>query len=55
MPNSQSIQQPSEKVVIDTTENPFKAGQIDLTEQGELLRINPELARRLKAEAGYIN
>lgn len=55
MPTSQSIQQPSEKVVIDTTENPFKAGQINLTKQGELLRTNPELAKRLKAEAGYIN
>lgn len=55
MPTSQSIQQPSEKVVIDTTENPFKAGQINLTRQGELLRTNPELAKRLKAEAGYIN
>lgn len=55
MPISQNIQQPSEKVVIDTTENPFKAGQINLTKQGELLRTNPELAKRLKAEAGYIN
>lgn len=55
MPTSQTIQQPSDKVVIDTKENPFKAGQINLTKQGELLRTNPELAKRLKAEAGYIN
>lgn len=55
MPSSEPIQQPSTTVQIDTRENPFKAGQINLTKQGELLRTNPELAKRLKAEAGYIN
>lgn len=55
IPKGQAIQQPSEKVVISTQENPFKSGQINLTKQGELLRNNPELAARLKAEAGYIN
>ena len=55
MPTSQNIQQPSDKLIVNTSENPFKAGQINLTRQGELLRTDPELAKRLKAEAGYIN
>lgn len=52
MPKGQEIQQPSDKVVIDTTDNPFKAGSINLTKQGELVRTNPELAKKLAAEAG---
>ena len=51
MPKGQPIQQPS-KVVIDNQENPFKAGQINLTKQGQLLKTNPELARKLAKEAG---
>lgn len=52
IPTSIEIQQPSTSVVIDTTENPFKAGQINLTKQGKILRENPELAKKLAAEAG---
>lgn len=52
MPVSEPIQQPSTSVVINTQDNPFKAGQINLTKQGQLLRSNPELAKQLAAEAG---
>lgn len=52
MPTGEPIQQPSQSVVVDNTENPFKAGQINLTKQGQLLRSNPELAKKLAAEAG---
>jgi hypothetical protein len=52
MPTGQEIQQPSTTINVDTTENPFKAGSINLTKQGQLLRTNPELAKKLAAEAG---
>ena len=52
MPKSEPIQQPSTTVQINTEDNPFKAGSINLTKQGELLRTNPELAKKLAAEAG---
>lgn len=52
MPTGQPIQQSSTSVQIDTTDNPFKAGNINLTKQGQLLRTNPELAKKLAAEAG---
>lgn len=52
MPASEPIQQPSTTVQISTEDNPFKAGSINLTKQGELLRTNPELAKRLASEAG---
>lgn len=51
MPIGQNIQQPS-TVIIDNQVNPFKAGQINLTKQGQLIRENPELAKKLAAEAG---
>lgn len=51
IPKGHPIQQPS-KVVIDNQENPFKAGQINLTKQGQLLKTNPELAKKLAREAG---
>lgn len=51
IPTGQPIQQPS-KVVIDNQENPFKAGQINLTKQGQLIKSNPELAKKLANEAG---
>ena len=51
IPKGHPIQQPS-KVVIDNQENPFKAGQINLTKQGQLLKTNPELAKKLSKEAG---
>lgn len=52
IPTGQALQQPSTNVVINTIDNPFKAGSINLTKQGELLRKNPELARKLAFEAG---
>ena len=52
IPKGQEIQQPSDKIIINTDDNPFKAGSINLTKQGELLRTNPELARKLASEAG---
>ena len=52
MPQGQPLSQPSASVVIDTQENPFKAGQINLTKQGKLIKENPELAKKLAAEAG---
>lgn len=52
IPTSKPLQQPSTSVQINTEDNPFKAGSINLTKQGELLRTNPELAKRLAAEAG---
>ena len=52
MPKGQELQQPSTTVQINTEDNPFKAGSINLTKQGELIRTNPELAKKLAAEAG---
>ncbi len=52
IPVGQPITQPSNNVIVDTQVNPFKAGQINLTEQGKLLRTNPELAKKLASEAG---
>lgn len=52
MPYSQPLNQPSSNIVVDNTSNPFKAGQINLTAQGKLLSTNPELAKKLAAEAG---
>lgn len=52
MPKGQELQQPSTTVQISTEDNPFKAGSINLTKQGELIRTNPELAKKLAAEAG---
>ena len=51
MPKGQTLQQPS-TVMIDNQNNPFKAGQQNLTKQGQLIRENPELAKKLAAEAG---
>lgn len=51
VPTGSELTQPS-TVVIDTQNNPFKAGQINLTEQGKLIRTNPELAKKLANEAG---
>jgi predicted nuclease with TOPRIM domain len=36
----------------DTKNNPWKRDSINLTEQGRILRENPELAKTLKASAG---
>lgn len=52
MPTGENLIQPSSTVVIDNTENPFKAGQINLTKQGKLIKENPELAKKLAGEAG---
>lgn len=52
IPTSQPIQQPSTTVQINTQDNPFKAGSVNLTKQGELIRNNPELAKKLASEAG---
>lgn len=52
MPKGQEIQQPS-TIAIDVQDNPFKAGPtFNLTQQGQLLRTNPELAKKLANEAG---
>ena len=51
IPQGTQLTQPS-TVIIDTQNNPFKAGQINLTEQGRLLKSNPELAKKLASEAG---
>lgn len=51
MPIGQELEQPS-TIAIDTQDNPFKEGNINLTKQGQLLRTNPELARKLASEAG---
>lgn len=51
MPISQPLEQPS-VVSVDTTLNPWKKETYNLTLQGQLLRQNPELARKLADEAG---
>ena len=51
VPTGAELTQPS-TVVIDTQNNPFKAGQINLTEQGKLIKTNPELAKKLASDAG---
>lgn len=52
MPTSTEIQQPS-TISIDVQDNPFKAGStFNLTKQGQIIRSNPELAKRLAGEAG---
>lgn len=52
MPQGQALSQPSTTVDINTEDNPFMPGSINLTKQGQLVRTNPELARKLAAEAG---
>ena len=52
MPKGQEIQQPSASVQVSTQDNPFKVGSINLTKQSELMKHNPELAKRLASEAG---
>lgn len=52
IPKGQPLTQPSTMVTINAETNPFKAETRNLTKQGELLRTNPELAKRLAAEAG---
>ena len=52
MPKGHELQQPSTSVQINTQDNPFKPGSINLTKQGELIRTNPELAKKLASEAG---
>ena len=52
MPVGKPLNQPSASVTIDAATNPFRAGSINLTEQGRIWKENPELARRLAGEAG---
>lgn len=52
VPVGQPLNQPSSIININTATNPFKVGSINLTEQGRLWKENPELARKLAAEAG---
>lgn len=52
MPTSQPLQQPSTTIQVNTQDNPFLPGHVNLTKQGELIRTNPELAKKLAAEAG---
>ena len=51
MPVSQVIEQPSDKILIDTKINPFDKRYENLTEQSRLWKNNPELAKRLQNEA----
>lgn len=52
IPQGQPLTQPSTTITINAETNPFKADSYNLTKQGELLKTNPELAKRLAAEAG---
>ena len=52
MPKGQELAQPSATVQVSTQDNPFKQGSINLTKQSELMKNNPELARKLASEAG---
>lgn len=52
MPYGKPLNQPSSSVAINASLNPFRAGSINLTEQGRLWKENPELARKLAGEAG---
>ena len=52
IPTGQPLNQPASSVTIDAASNPFKVGSINLTAQGRLWKENPDLARRLAAEAG---
>lgn len=52
IPKGQEIQQPSTTIQVSTEDNPFKVGSINLTKQSELIKNNPELAKRLASEAG---
>lgn len=52
IPKGQEIQQPSTTIQVSTEDNPFKVGSINLTKQSELMKNNPELAKKLASEAG---
>lgn len=53
IPTGNELTQPSTVIQVSTQDNPWKPGSINLTKQAELLKTNPDLARRLKVEAGY--
>lgn len=50
LPVGEPISQPN--TVQETQENPFKKETYNLTQQGILLRTNPELAKKLMQDAG---
>ena len=52
IPTGQPLTQPSTTIEVNTQVNPFKPEHFNLTEQGKLMRLNPELAKKLAAEAG---
>lgn len=52
VPTGQPLTQPSTTIEVNTQVNPFKPENFNLTEQGKLMRLNPELAKKLAGEAG---
>jgi len=53
MPKGTQIVQPDKPLAVEV--NPFKKETVNLTEQGRLVRTDPEKARRLAKEAGWKN
>ena len=52
IPMGQPLTQPSTTIEVNTQVNAFKPEHFNLTEQGKLMRLNPELAKKLAGEAG---
>ena len=52
IPMGQPLTQPSTTIEVNTQVNAFKPEHFNVTEQGRLMRLNPELAKKLAGEAG---